>query len=547
MGTKRINGLHLEKMVQNGLANLQLQEEKINKLNVFPVPDGDTGTNMCLTLENGVKYAHSCEDAGAYLKLLSDGMLLGARGNSGVILSQFFKGVYLELSRCSYIGPGELRNGLIRGYRVAYESVVQPVEGTILTVTREGIEHIRSQITRNTTIETILSMYIAEMRKSLSYTPEMLSVLKEAGVVDSGAKGFIIIVEGMLKYLYGKIVKPKKNASVKDSVPQINPELFNEYSAFDDGYCLEFILQLLRNSNYNQRFQVSRYIEDLKACGESLVVVQDGKRVKVHIHTLKPAKVITLSQEFGEFLTFKMDNMQVQHNEHTREDITEKKHKLLSVVSVVNGEGLKDLFSELGCDVVLDGGPTMNTSAQEFIDAFSQISADEIVVLPNNPNVILAAKQATSIYGASNITVLPTKSYIEGYFALAMDVADSKDTKYRIKQMKNGISDVETLSQTTASRDYIYHEISCKKGDEIILLNNEIVCVDTDWKKCIIDGLKQVPDIEDKEMCMIFRGYDIPDRFEDELSQSISEIFPNLEINVINGGQQIYHWVIGII
>ena len=255
MSTRRINGIHLEKMVKNGLAVLQRHEDEVNRLNVFPVPDGDTGTNMVLTLGNGIRYAKSSEDAGAYLRSLSDGMLLGARGNSGVILSQFFKGFAIELTRSPLIGPGELRNGLIRGYRCAYDAVVHPVEGTILSVTREGIEHIRTQITRNSSIESILSMYIAEMRKTLSFTPEMLSVLKEAGVVDSGAYGFILIFEGMLKCLYGEVIDPKE-LPLPQAQPPVDLSLFNENSEFSDGYCTEFILQRLVNS----KARASRYI-----------------------------------------------------------------------------------------------------------------------------------------------------------------------------------------------------------------------------------------------------------------------------------------------
>ena len=420
MSTKRINGFQLEQMLKNGLAALQAQEDEINRLNVFPVSDGDTGTNMRLTLENGIRYAKTKMNAGEYLKRLSEGMLLGARGNSGVILSQFFKGFYVELSRCALLGVGELRNGLIRGYRVAYSAVVKPAEGTILTVTREGIEHIRGQLTRSTTVEQLFSMYIAEMKKTLAMTPEMLPVLKEAGVVDSGALGFIAVAEGMLKYLYGEVMLPEQTESPKPP-KQVNFDLFNENSAFEDGYCMEFILQLMNAPKYNRHFRISAYIEDLKIYGNSIVAVQDGRRVKVHTHILIPAKIITLSQEFGEFLTFKLENMQVQHNEHDKEMKATRQHKRLAIAAVVNGEGMKRLFQDLGCDVVIDGGSTMNTSSQEFIDAFAQIDADAVVVLPNNPNVILAAEQAVGLYGADNITVLPSRSVAEGYYAIAMD------------------------------------------------------------------------------------------------------------------------------
>ena len=545
MSTKRINGFQLEQMLKNGLAALQAQEDEINRLNVFPVSDGDTGTNMRLTLENGIRYAKTKMNAGEYLKRLSEGMLLGARGNSGVILSQFFKGFYVELSRCALLGVGELRNGLIRGYRVAYSAVVKPAEGTILTVTREGIEHIRGQLTRSTTVEQLFSMYIAEMKKTLAMTPEMLPVLKEAGVVDSGALGFIAVAEGMLKYLDGEVMLPEQTESPKPP-KQVNFDLFNENSAFEDGYCMEFILQLMNAPKYNRHFRISAYIEDLKIYGNSIVAVQDGRRVKVHIHTLIPAKIITLSQEFGEFLTFKLENMQVQHNEHDKEMKATRQHKRLAIAAVVNGEGMKRLFQDLGCDVVIDGGSTMNTSSQEFIDAFAQIDADAVVVLPNNPNVILAAEQAVGLYGADNITVLPSRSVAEGYYAIAMDVRSSDDTAFRIKEMRDGLANTVSLCETTASRDYAYHEISCKKGEEILLVNNKIVCVNSDWKQAILDGLATVEDIDDREACVIFRGEGVLEEQEDVLREALEEQYPLLEVEFVDGGQSVYHWIIGL-
>ncbi len=544
MSTKKINGIHLEKMIKNGLMNLSLHIDEINRLNVFPVPDGDTGTNMYLTLENGVNYASTAEEAGTYLRTLSDGMLLGARGNSGVILSQFFKGFSTALAKCTWVGPGELRNGLIRGYKTAYESVVHPVEGTILSVTREGIELIRSSITRNSSIENILSMYIAQMKKTLSYTPEMLSVLKEAGVVDSGASGFILIIEGMLKCLYGEFIEADVKLKKEQKTPMLNLSMFDENSEFSDGYCTEFILQRMNDPKYKQSFSKQRFINALKTAGNSLVVIEDGKRVKVHIHTLSPAKVIAYAQQYGEFLTFKMDNMQVQHNEHDR--LVEKVHKPLSIIAVVSGEGTKELFSSLGADVVIDGGETMNTSSQEFVEAIGSLDSDHIVILPDNPNIILAAQQAVKLSGKDNITVLPTKSFAQGYFALAMDVPDSDDIEYRVSQMRSGIENIMTLSQTVASRDYSFHEISCKKGDEIALLNGEIVCVHSDFIKSITDAMKIIEDIDDKETCVIFRGKDTDETDADLLSQAISELYPMMDIEIISAGQKIYHWILGI-
>ncbi len=552
MRNKKINGVQFENMLKNGLQNLSKHESEVNKLNVFPVPDGDTGTNMCLTLGKGIKYAKTNAAIGLYAKTLSEGMLLGARGNSGVILSQFFKGMYTELARCAFAGPGELRNALIRGYRTAYDAVVKPVEGTMLTVAREGIEHIRGQITRNSSIEEILAMYIAEMKKTLSYTPEMLDVLKEAGVIDSGGQGFIYIFEGMLKYLYGDVYRiNEKKITREQTAPapekEIDFSLFNENSDFIDGYCMEFILQLLNDKNYSGHFKLNTFIEEIGVYGNSLVAVQDGSRVKVHIHTLKPAKVIALSQEYGEFLTFKMDNMQLQHNEVLKKKIEPKKlpHKQLAMVSVVNGEGLKTLFEQLGTDVVINCGDTMNASAQEFIEAFELIDADNIVVMPNNKNVILAAGQALEISGKKNVTILPTKSVAEGYFAIAMDVPDDKP-EYRISSMKSGLQDVATLVETTATRDYTYHELTCRAGEDIVLLGGELVCVSTDWCSGIIDGMKLVPGIDDKETCVVFCGEGVTEEQTDRLRDRLEEEFPLLDVEFIDGGQKHYRLIIGL-
>lgn len=550
MSIRRINGIQLEKMVRNALANLEISETEVNRLNVFPVADGDTGTNMCLTLANGIRTAKSHTEAGLYLKGLSEGMLLGARGNSGVILSQLFKGMYTELSRHALIGPGEMRNALIRAYRVAYEAVVQPVEGTILTVAREGIEHIRSQITRTTGIDTILNMYIAQMRKTLSYTPEMLPVLKEAGVIDSGALGYILICEGMLKYLYGEVVKGgdalRRTTGTQTGSP-VDTAGFDENSVFEDGYCMEFVLQLMHGENYNQRFRIEDYIDDLKAYGNSLVVIREGMRVKVHVHTHKPAKVIKLSQEFGEFINFKLENMQLQHNEHTQQTALTPYQKILSTVAVVNGDGMRECFTKLGCGILIDGGTTMNPSAEEFLKAFRKLPSDTIAVLPNNPNAILAAEQAVKLYdGSSKIVIMHSHSMVEGYFALAMDVADSEDAQYRLRQMRSGIKGVMTMGQTKAVRDYGGDGIACSVNDQIVLCADELFAKGTTPEEAVLAAFSKLPDMEDKESCLLFRGAGVDDSEDDALIEAISASYPLLEVNVEEGGQELYRWLIGL-
>lgn len=544
--TRRVNGFLLEKMLRNGLANIRAAEETINGLNVFPVADGDTGLNMRLTLENGLRRAKGRTEIGLYLRELSEGMLLGARGNSGVILSQIFKGIYQELARCQAANIADMRNALIRGYRVAYQSVVCPVEGTILTVAREGIELIRTQLDRNTSIESLLGMYIAQMRKTLAATPDMLAVLKEYGVVDSGAVGYITIFEGMYKYLCGETLQDSGSGEI---VPRtdISEDIFNENSPFEEGYCMEFILQLMNGDSYNQRFRIATFTEDLKLFGNSIVVTQDGTRVKVHIHTMKPGKVIAMSQEFGEFLTFKLDNMQVQHNEFIRKmPKQERVHLQMAVVAVVNGAGMQKVFTDLGCTVVLDGSSKMNTSTQEFLDAFREANADTIVVLPNNKNIVRAAEQAAAMFGESEIHVLPTTSMVEGYYALSMDIPDEVTDK-RIKAMLSGAGNIVTLSQTIASRDYAHNGIGCKVGEEIALVNDRLVFSCRDTIEAVMGGLHKIEGIADKEYCVIFRGEDVDPAQESILEDAIREEYPLLELQFMDGGQRIYRWLLGVI
>ncbi len=547
MSIRRINGFQLEKMVRSGLANLQNAEEELNRLNVFPVADGDTGTNMCLTLANGIRQAESHGDAGLYMRDLSSGMLLGARGNSGVILSQLFRGMAQELAGAPLIGPGEMRNALIRAYRTAYSVVVQPVEGTILTVAREGIEHIRSQISRRTGIDTILSMYIAEMRKTLSYTPELLSVLKEAGVVDSGALGYITICEGMLRSLYGEDLKPQlaEEAGKETAASASDTSLFNENSSFEDGYCMEFILQLMKDERYTQRFRLERYIDDLKEYGESLVVVQDGTRVKVHIHTHRPEKIIRISREFGEFVTFKLENMQLQHNEQQHGKAAAGPKIPLASVAVINGEGMRECCVRLGCGALVDGGSTMNPSAQDFLKAFRSLRAECIAVLPNNPNAILAAEQAAAMVDDCRVAVLPSRSMAEGYFALAMDVADSTDADFRLRQMSAGIKGVLTFGLTTASRD-CKGEISCRKGQQIVMLDDSLIAAGEEPVSCLLAAMEKVPEAEEKETCLLFRGEGAEEDESEALWEALSARYPLMDIQELEGGQALYRWLIGL-
>ena len=551
MNTRRVNGQLFEKMLRNGLVNLKRHRDEINALNVFPVADGDTGTNMCLTVEKGLQFAQSSAELYPYLKLLSEGMLFGARGNSGVILSQLFTGFYQELSRCSAANVADLRNAFIRAYRVAYRAVACPVEGTILTVAREGIERSRSQIDRRTSVETLLSIYVAEMKKSLAETPELLPVLKESNVVDSGGAGYIYIIEGMLKYLYGEVLSDdERPVPVTESVQApdgtVSLELFNENTAFEHGYCLEFLLQLMKGKQYTQRFRLDAFIEDLQLYGNSIVATQADRRVKVHIHTFKPAKVIRAAQEYGEFLTFKLENMHIQHAEREKKLAEKKPHRPLSVVAVANGDGMIRTFEELGCDVVLDGGPTMNTSSEEFVKAFANIDADAIVVLPNNKNIVRAAEQAVQLSGRTDVTVLPTASMTEGYCALTMDIRDSQDVDLRIRQMREGAGSNESIAVAVATRNITRDGVSCTAGQSIVLEGDALKAAADDPFEALSTALNGVEGLDERECCVIFLGEDAPNADEDRLTALLEDVNPMIEVTCIRGDQHIYRWLLGI-
>ncbi len=567
MKTKRINGLQFEELLKSGLNNLKLHEQELNDLNVFPVPDGDTGTNMRLTLSHGLQHARSTTEIGAYLKMLSDGMLLGARGNSGVILSQIFRGIFLELSRAGSVSAADLRNGFIRGYRTAYAAVARPVEGTILTVAREGIESIRTQIGRSTCIEDMMGMFLAEMRKSLAHTPDMLPVLKEAGVVDSGASGFIIIVDGMLQALYGEAVEAGDVITLTPETPEQEkagqPVRFDANSKFEDGYCVEFILQLMNGADYRKDFRTDTFTKALEEIGNSTVVVQNDDIVKVHVHTMKPSRAFRLAERYGEFLSIKVDNMQIQHNEHVHQMEAPEKtvvKKAFTIVAVANSKETAELFRGMGADEIADGGQTMNTSAEAFIEAFKYLDSETIVVLPNNKNIIPAATQAANLTKGKTVVVLPSESIAEGYFALAMDVPVSEDREYRISSMKAGIERASTLSLTTATKSYETSKVKVEKGDQVAILNGKVVSSEKDFEAALSKGFAAVEDLEDKEACVVFTGENAlanakaafgeeltEEDLEEKLTEWIQTAQPMLEVQFLKTNQPVYDWIIGLI
>lgn len=542
MKIKRINGSMFEKMAKNALANLQNHESQVNEMNVFPVTDGDTGTNMMLTLAHGIEHAQPTEHLGNYLGQMSEGMLLGARGNSGVILSQIFKGFYEELESDSIADVSELRDAFVRAYKTAYKTVTRPVEGTILTVAREGIENIRSQIGRNVFVPNLFSMYLAELRKSLANTPELLPVLKEAGVVDSGGYGYVLIIEGMEKSLYGEEIVAR--ALPETQIKRVSPSLFGENSEFELGYCMEFLLQTMRS---RRTLDIDDYIKELSTMGTSLAVVKSQSIVKVHIHTKDPSPIISYSRGFGEFVSFKLENMQVQHDELVTSEPsqTAKKHKPLGMIAISNGSGVTELFESFDCDVVIDGGKTMNTSSEEILNALRSISADKIVLYPNHENIFKAAEQAVTLSKLDNVVIMPSKSVIECYYSLAMDNGDS-DLDNRIRALLEGCAAVTTVSVTQCAKDCVCNDIVCVKGQYVVLLGSApIACVKAYDE--VMEVLKERDLLADKENCIIFIGAETNGFDEEGIQSLIADINPQLEVALVDGRQRVYDLIIGLV
>ncbi len=542
---KELDGILYKKMLENGLALLANDENRINALNVFPVPDGDTGTNMRLTLEGGINNMSDTEVLSEAAKGLSRGMLLGARGNSGVILSQLFKGQYVYFKDKDKVDALGFAEALEEGYKTAYNAVIHPAEGTILTVAREGIHKIKSFITNDTSLEELLNALIKQMEISLANTPNLLPVLKEAGVIDSGGAGLVLIYRGMLKYLDNEIIK--RNDIVVSKASNTNKssdDSFDEYSELVFGYCTEFILQLQAKKVDVDNFDVNSFIKYLESMGDSIVCFKDESRVKVHVHTFKPGDVLSEAQKYGEFVTLKIENMSVQHNE----TLKTKEPKELVAIAVANGPGIIDEFKSFGCDVVINGGDKFNTSSEEFVMAIKANPAKNYIIFPNNKNIILAAKQAKEILNNDNIHIIETKSVAECYFGLQMTALDDIELTIdeQLENINDGIMGVNTLSITRAIRKSFVDGIEINGGDYMAILDGKIIKTSLNRDDLVIDALKLVEDIEDKTIISIFTGKNVNDDEINELVERINNEYDSIETGVVDGNQDIYDFIIGI-
>ena len=553
MNLKTMNGSMFYELLEYGYKNLLAHLKIINDLNVFPVPDGDTGTNMKLTYSNGLK---TISDDDEPVDKMSDefarGMLFGARGNSGVLTSQYFRGFADACKGKKKITVSDFATAMISAYKNAYKACADVAEGTILTVARESIENAIPSVREEDTFDSFFAKVVNMMRISLDNTPNLLPVLRENGVVDSGGKGLLTIYEGYLAYVTGQEISAEDEviAERKEEQKQqaIDFSAFNENSTLDYGYCTEFLLQLLKSKIDIPSFNIDEFTNWMLEHGESLVCFQTGSIVKVHIHTKKPYEIIEYAQRYGEFVTFKMENMALQHNSLIKEEeIRAKDRKKYAVIAIAQGDGIIDLFSnQLRADMVINGGTTMNTSVSEMIEAFKYVNADEIILLPNETNMIKAAEQAASLYKDSKVYVVPTHNIQEGYAALNMHGGDEENGEQVYENLKMGAESILPLTVFKSGKDAKVNGTLAPKGSYVGSRNHKLLAFAPRRTAATLRLLAKVSDIESREVVFIIYGQRVEDEAALELVSAINEKYPNLEVGLIKGQQDVYDLLIGL-
>lgn len=558
MPVTELNSAQFANMLRGGYENLKQNAARINDLNVFPIPDGDTGSNMQMTFEGGIKAldGNSFDSLGGVSRSVAKGMLLSARGNSGVILSQLFEGIAKGFKDLETANINEIGSAFKSGVRQAYDAVLTPTEGTILTVSREAADFACSRIDDGCTLESFMNDYVSEMKRSLERTPELLDVLKEAGVVDSGGAGLVAITEGMISSLSGDNISETHISDTHSAATAPDLDLFTEDSVMEFGYCTEFLLRLQKCKTDIENFELSTIKDYLETVGNSIVALQNGTIVKVHVHTMEPGKVLNFCQQFGEFLTLKIENMSLQHNgvkaaeEHKSDDIkpapAKSDRKKFGIVAVASGEGLKNTFSEFGADVVIDGGQTMNPSSDDFIKAFDKVNAEVCFVFPDNSNIILAARQAAELYKDSEIRVIESKNIGEGYAALSMIDFTSGDKDVIEQNFKDAMTGITTGMISRSVRDARVGKLNIKK-DQFIGISGKKILAAADSK---IDAALATADellSGDAESCEFVVAIYGKKSYNDEiemLKEQMEKKHPSLEFYGIYGGQDVYDLIL---
>ena len=528
--TDTLDGKTYLTLVRGGAARLNFHRKTINDLNVFPIPDGDTGDNMYMTMEAGCHAAAG--NLGEVAAAVSQGMLTGARGNSGVILSRIFAGIAQGLKGVVKADIRTFEKAMARGVESSYKAVANPVEGTILTVFREGV----AAASGSKDFDEYFDLLIPAMDLSLQHTPDLLDVLAKAGVVDSGGAGLLCVTEGMRAALHGEAVELPEMATAPAQHLDLNA--FTEDSVLEFGYCTEFLLRLQRSKVDLSSFDEQVIADWLAAHGDSLVFFRDGSIIKVHVHTRTPGDVLNHCQQYGEFLTLKIENMTLQHHENHMDERFHVGGKALGVVSVAAGAKLQQTFREMGSDEVIEGGQTMNPPVQAFLEAFDRIGAENILVFPNNGNILLTARQAAAMYDKARVEVIPTHSLGEGYFALAsLDTSETVDQI--VPELEEALEGTVTGLVSRAIRD----SEAGHTGDYLGLSGKEILCGSPDRQEAL-QQLARKLDAGSRDIAVLFSGADVTAEEAAAATEALTAAFPRTEITLIEGGQPVYDYIL---
>ena len=558
---KNIDAPLLKKMFISASNNLYNHYPEIDALNVFPVPDGDTGMNMNLTLASGAKEIQNREDQDVYAlaKSFSRGLLMGARGNSGVITSQIFRGFAEGLKDQKIIDKHTLINAFITSKEYAYKAVIKPVEGTILTVCRESCEYVADKIDQINSIEDAFELLLKEAKKSLKHTPDLLPVLKEVGVVDSGGTGLLTIYEGMYAALKGNPIEKKQYAQASQAAKT------NEV-----GYCTEIALDISQTNENKKTFNENKFINTLKMHGTNLVYYKDENLIKIHLHTFTPGWLLNYTQQFGEFQQVKIENMAQLHNEYTlfadlkeklnlnsetkesqifssnsKDEAKEAPLKEYGMIATCSGDGVAAMFKEIGVDIIVSGGQTMNPSTEDFVSAIRKVRAKHVFIFPNNSNIVMAATQACDVCKKEvKAKVIASTTVPQGLVASMMLNPDA-DYSENAREMKKALKNVKSASITYATKDTQIGNIKVIKDQFIALIDKKIICCVEDKYDALYRTLDKLIN-DSSSIVTVFTGEDISEEETEKLSEELNTKYDMIEVDVKKGNQPVYSFIIGV-
>ncbi|SET81248.1 hypothetical protein SAMN05216389_13121 [Oceanobacillus limi] len=554
MTVQKLDGITFSQMVLSGAHHLTNNAQKIDALNVFPVPDGDTGTNMNLSMTSGANEVKkiSSENISEVAQSFSKGLLMGARGNSGVILSQIFRGFAKGMNNKATLSANDLATAFDSGVQTAYKAVMKPVEGTILTVAKDAAKEAVEIAKQETDIIVLMEKVLDEAKASLKRTPDLLPVLKEVGVVDSGGQGLVTVYEGFLAALKGEQL-PETSDTV-EMEEMVNAEHhksaqdFMDTSEIEFGYCTEFMVKFEEDKIQENPFDEESFRNELSEHGDSLLVVSDDEIVKVHVHAEYPGNVLSIGQRFGSLINMKIENMREQHTAIVGDNdkpsrATPKEKVPYAIVTVAMGSGIKALFESLGATVVIEGGQTMNPSTQDIAEAVGRANAKNVLILPNNKNIIMAAEQAADL-ADDNVAVVPTKTIPQGISALLAFHPDENINANK-NSMEAASSEVKTGQITYAVRDTQIDGINIENGNFMGIADGKIVATHQEKDETVKLLLNELIS-EDDEILTILQGEDVTDKEVEDLVAFIEETYEDVEVEVHQGNQPIYAYIFSV-